>query len=134
MAIYIAGPITGDPDAARKFATAEDWLKVDFDSSVINPQKIFSSLAKAAPYEVLIETCCALAAECEIIAVLPGWEKSYGACREVLAYLDVPRKWFPDVQQIGRNFRYWYALINEAYPTSVDELKIACRKRIKKGR
>lgn len=134
MAVYIAGPITGDPDAEAKFAETESWLKVSFDSSVINPQKIFSNLAEAVPYETLIKTCCALAAECEIIAVLPGWEKSYGACREVLAYLDAPRKWFPDVQQIGYTFSYWYELANEAYPTSVDELKAACRKRIKEGR
>ena len=135
--IYISGPITGDPLAAYKFATAEAWIKTNIDQSVVNPEKIFRPLA-STPYDQLIKSCCILAANCDIIALLPQWERSFGACKEILAYLAAND--YPIVQQLylktinGRVVTGWMEAVPEGDRTAARELKATCRKRLARGR
>lgn len=135
--IYISGPITGIPTAHANFTAAEAWIKANFDQTVINPEKIFRPLADV-PYDRLIKSCCILSAECDVIALLPRWEESFGACKELLAYLLSHD--YPIVQQLylktihGRVTVGWVEAIPEGDRVAADTLKATCRKRLAKGR
>ena len=76
MKIYIAGPITGDPDYAQHFEAAEKLL-LSKGHAVINPVKNLGFTYK----EYIDMGLCELM-RCDAIYLLPGWEKSNGACLE----------------------------------------------------
>lgn len=91
--VYLAGPITQDPDGyVQKFRTAAAVLRSDgFD--VINPVEIDAPEHAAEAlddpygerYEELLERDLQIISrpDVEAVVVLPGWEKSRGAWREV---------------------------------------------------
>ena len=84
--VYIAGPITGDPNYKGKFAAVEDDL-IKKGFGVLNPVKIMEPLANAGvERRVILALCTVLARYVDIMAVLEDWEKSEGARRELAAY------------------------------------------------
>ena len=73
MKIYIAGPITNNPDYEKQFAEAEEKL-LSQGHLVINPAKNPGTCYK----DYLDIGLCELM-KCDAICLLPGWEESKGA-------------------------------------------------------
>ena len=80
MTIYLAGPITGNPDYLADFARWERFL-TDKDHQVFNPALLgevagwswADYLRRDIPYLL----------DCEALFAMPGWEGSRGAQLEV---------------------------------------------------
>lgn len=76
MKIYLAGPISGDPDYVQHFAAAERKLLAT-GHAVVNPVK-----NPGFTYKEYIDMGLCELMRCDTIYLLPGWEKSPGACLE----------------------------------------------------
>lgn len=76
--IYIAGPMTGYPDCnfAAFHAAAERLAGAGW--KVFNPAENFGG-RKDLPREAYLRLDLAMLAQCDAIAMLPGWEDSRGA-------------------------------------------------------
>lgn len=76
--IYIAGPMTGYPDCnfAAFHAAAERLAQAGW--KVFNPAENFGG-RKDLPREAYLRLDLAMLAQCDAIAMLPGWEDSRGA-------------------------------------------------------
>ena len=84
--IYISGPMTGIENLNREaFEKAERLLR-ESGHFPINPHR-FPQLATYEDYLLLDLEMIAMAAEA--IALLPGWENSPGAKKELKAALDL---------------------------------------------
>lgn len=78
LAVYIAGPISRDPEYKEKFAAAEARLKAA-GYFAMNPAVLpYPGL----PYESYMRISGAMLHECGAIHMLPGWENSPGAVVE----------------------------------------------------
>lgn len=76
--IYIAGPMTGYPDCnfAAFHAVAERLAQTGW--KVFNPAENFGG-RKDLPREAYLRLDLAVLAQCDAIAMLPGWQDSRGA-------------------------------------------------------
>lgn len=76
--IYVAGPMTGYPDCnfAAFHAAAERLARAGW--KVFNPAENLGG-RKDLPREVYLRLDLAMLAQCDAIAMLPGWEDSRGA-------------------------------------------------------
>jgi hypothetical protein len=82
MKAYISGPITGMPDYNFiAFNRAETKLK-NQGYEVFNPVKIDNG-STDRPWEFYMRLCLKELPDCNVLFVLPGWEKSKGASFEV---------------------------------------------------
>ena len=83
MRVYIAGPISGMPDhnfpAFR--AAAEDLRRKGYD--VISPIEINGEAeGKAGDWQQCMKADIAALTQCQMVALLPGWQRSRGALLE----------------------------------------------------
>lgn len=74
MKIYIAGPITDDPDYREKFNAAEEAFAL-VGHAVLNPAKLPEGMTPADYMRI----CFAMIDVADIVAFLPGWLLSKGA-------------------------------------------------------
>ncbi len=74
--IYLAGPMSGIPDRNHLlFFAAESYLK-EQGAKVMNP----AVLPKGFAHDVYSEIGIQMMHACEMVAFLPGWQESSGAC------------------------------------------------------
>ena len=82
MRVYIAGPISNEPDYIKKFEKAKHQIKSMLpDCEVINPAKLSEVLPKGKHYEYL-QICYKLIAITDVEVLLPNWNSSIGAIKE----------------------------------------------------
>lgn len=84
MRVYMAGPISKEPDYIKKFEKAKRQIKLMLpDCDVINPAKLSEVLPKGKHYEYL-QICYKLIAIADVVVLLPNWDSSVGAIKEQL--------------------------------------------------
>ena len=82
MKLYLSGPITGVKDYKVHFAIAECRLNM-MGYDTINPAELTRVMPSGATYEDYMNICMELLALADAVVLLPGWEKSTGANREM---------------------------------------------------
>lgn len=88
MKLYLSGPMTGLPDYNKPaFYRAAAELRVA-GHEVVNPAE-HEGLAKGTAWADYIRKDLVLLAQCDGIAVLPGWHLSRGARLEVYIALNL---------------------------------------------
>ena len=71
--IYLAGPISGDPNYQEKFARVEAQISDKY--AVINPAKLPQGMSN----KDYMRICLPALLTADVALFLPGWEKSPGA-------------------------------------------------------
>ena len=91
--IYIAGPMTGMPEHnfPAFHAAAERLRKAGWD--VTNPAENFRGRTDL-PRSAYLRADVALLAQCDAIALLPGWERSAGATLEAVLAAEIGLSFF----------------------------------------
>lgn len=75
MKIYIAGPISGDPDYKEKFAAVATYLTAGTGDRVLNPATLPEGMTPAQYMQI----CVPMLLAADRVVFLPGWEGSKGA-------------------------------------------------------
>ena len=77
--VYLAGPISSDPNWRRTFAFAEMDVRRMF-----NPARILSptTFPDGWDYQHYMEHCLIMVRRADALVMLPNWESSPGACTE----------------------------------------------------
>lgn len=91
--IYIAGPMTGMPEHnfPAFHAAAERFRKAGWN--VANPAENFRGRTDM-PRSAYLRADVALLAQCDAIALLPGWERSAGATLEAVLAAEIGLSFF----------------------------------------
>lgn len=80
---YIAGPMSGFEDFNRPlFDRCEAWLESQ-EVKPVSPAHLNRMLGDDATYERFLRAGIKFLVDCDWIIMLPGWEKSKGACLEL---------------------------------------------------
>lgn len=87
MKLYLAGPVSNNPDYREQFAQAADKLRAE-GHEVINPAENPEQPSWEAYMALGIQQLCG----CNGIALLPNWADSNGATKEatVAEWLKMP--------------------------------------------
>lgn len=84
MKLYLSGPITGVLNYRENFQDAVTRLRWAGYTDVINPAELCCVLPpEHTKYEEYMNICMDMLASADAIVLLPGWEKSIGANREI---------------------------------------------------
>lgn len=113
--VYIAGPMTGYPEfnfpafhAAAKKLRSEGWIvfnpaekddEADLDPEAVKTGDAKLAIEKGFDFREAYLWDIARVIEGDAIYLLPGWEKSVGACGEAAVALAM-QKHYPDYQII----------------------------------
>lgn len=91
--IYISGPMTGieDHNFPAFLVAGERFHKAGWD--VVNPADNFGGRTDL-PREIYLRSDVALLAQCDAIALLPGWEESRGATLEAIIAAEIGLSFF----------------------------------------
>lgn len=79
--VYIAGPVTNDPDYKWKFARAQSRLERR-GYKVVNPVVLAAALPDTFTWKQIMEVCLAALSQVDEAYFLEGWEESKGAVLE----------------------------------------------------
>lgn len=82
--VYIAGPVTKDPDYKWKFARAQVRLE-SMGYKIINPVNLAAALPDNFTWRQIMEVCLAALSQADEAYFLEGWEDSNGANMEWIA-------------------------------------------------
>ena len=88
MKVYIAGPMTGYPDYNRRSFNAAARILSQNGEIVLNP----AILPEGMKHHEYMTICLAMVEVCDMVALLPGWEKSKGACMEIIRAFDLDKE------------------------------------------
>lgn len=80
MRLYISGPVTGMYDRNRETFEEAARALSEAGHSVSVPTRF---IADSMGYHDAMRTCIAELLRCEAVALLPGWERSFGCGVEV---------------------------------------------------
>lgn len=84
MKLYLSGPITGVNNYRKNFEEAAQELRWRGYTDLINPAELCTVLpVEHTTYEQYMTMCMDLLGMADAIVLLPGWEASTGANREV---------------------------------------------------
>lgn len=109
MKIYIAGPITNNPDYKKQFCDAEDFVRKR-GHSVMNPAWIVPG--KEFSYDDYISVSKSMLQVCDGILLLRNWENSDGARKEMFYAMDHNYHIFYDVNHIPDYSKRCYLVCN----------------------
>lgn len=84
MNVYLSGPITGTEDFKERFEYGEAKLYQKFKDTAraVNPVKIGEQLPETISYEQIMQICFDTIEACDIVLMMPGWQKSMGCNQE----------------------------------------------------
>lgn len=101
--IYLSGAISGVADYKDDFEKVETELCILGHNLIINPSQLDVVIVNGE-YEEYMDVCIKLIDMCDIVIMLPGWQKSAGANRE-LGYAMGKGKMIVDWEKRGKEWR-----------------------------
>ena len=75
MKVYIAGPISNNPEFKNQFKVAQIILELNDNNIVFNPSTLPAGLSQ----QEYMSICIPMLYCCDTIYLLKGWENSVGA-------------------------------------------------------
>ena len=95
MKIYISGPITGVASYRRRFARVERALR-RLGHTPMNPAVV----SEGFKYDDYMRICRVMLEVCDAIFMMPGWERSNGACQELVWAEEMELPVFYSMEQV----------------------------------